>query len=69
MPELSGFDLVPIIRKFPEHKKTPIIFVTADRTVDQITAALDLGACDYIIKPIKEEILREKVANQIGKRK
>jgi CheY-like chemotaxis protein len=29
MPEISGFDLVPIIRSFEEHKNTPIVFLTS----------------------------------------
>jgi DNA-binding response OmpR family regulator len=62
MPVLSGFDLVPIIRSYPAHKETPIIFITSEKTVTQISAAVSLGACDYIIKPFKDEVLREKVA-------
>jgi DNA-binding response OmpR family regulator len=62
MPVLSGFDLVPIIRSYPAHKETPIIFITAEKTATQISAAVNLGACDYIIKPFKDEVLREKVA-------
>jgi len=65
MPELSGFDLIPIIREFPEHKETPIIFITADGTVDRMVTAAGLGACDFIVKPIKTDVLREKVAKHI----
>jgi CheY-like chemotaxis protein len=67
MPGLTGFDLIPIIRKFPEHKNTPIIFVTGDNTVEHMTKAAALGACDYILKPIKNNILRDKIAKHIKK--
>jgi putative two-component system response regulator len=66
MPAMSGFELVPIIRSYPEHKHTPIIFVTADGTVSQISAALNLGACDFIVKPIKEDVLRKKIAQHLA---
>jgi DNA-binding response OmpR family regulator len=65
MPELSGFDLIHIIRENPNHKDTPIIFLTSDRTVDSVTAAIGLGVCDYIVKPFKGELLREKIAKHI----
>ena len=66
MPELSGFELVPIIRSFEKHKNTPIVFLTADGTMDNVTAAHMLGIRDYIVKPFKAEILREKVGKHIA---
>ncbi|MDR2015159.1 MAG: response regulator [Azoarcus sp.] len=69
MPELNGFELIPIIRSFEEHKKTPIIFLTSLGTVDNISTALALGACDFIVKPFKPDILLEKIAKHIVKKK
>jgi putative two-component system response regulator len=65
MPELSGFDLIPIIRNFEEHKNTPIVFLTSEATSDHVSSALTLGARDFIIKPFQPDILREKVAKHI----
>ena len=62
MPVLSGFDLVRIIRRFSDHTETPIVFLTAEGTIDNIGTAVNLGACDFIVKPINEAILREKTA-------
>jgi DNA-binding response OmpR family regulator len=62
MPGLSGFDLVPMIRKHPEHEEAPIIFLTSDGTIDNISAAMGFGARDFIVKPIDVMVLREKVA-------
>jgi DNA-binding response OmpR family regulator len=67
MPVLSGLDLIPIIREYPKHKDTPIIFLTGERTIDNITAAINLGVCDYIVKPFRREVLREKIAKHIIK--
>ena len=69
MPELSGFDLVPVIRSYKEHKNTPIIFLTSMGTVDHVSAALALGACDFIVKPFQGNILREKIAKHIVRKK
>ena len=61
MPVLSGFDLVPIIRGFPGHEDTPIIFLTAAGTIDNLNVAVNLGACDFIVKPFDADVLREKI--------
>jgi CheY-like chemotaxis protein len=69
MPEINGFELIPIIRSLEEHKDTPIIFLTSEGTVDTLTAALGLGACDFVVKPFIPEILREKIAKHIFRKK
>jgi len=67
MPDISGFDLIPIIREFPEHKETPIIFLTSSGTIEHLTVAVDLGASDFIVKPFEMDVLRSKVKKSIAK--
>ncbi len=62
MPLVSGFDLVLKIREFPKYKMTPIIFLTSEGTIDTLNAAVNLGASDFIVKPIDEAVLRQKLA-------
>ena len=62
MPKMTGFDLVPVIRRFKEHKITPIIFLTSENAIEHITGAMQLGARDFIIKPVNGDVLREKTA-------
>lgn len=53
MPELDGWEVCKVIRKDPETANTPIIFLTArDSEVDEVVG-LELGADDYITKPVK----------------
>jgi CheY-like chemotaxis protein len=65
MPDLSGFDLVPIIREFPDLQNTPIIFLTSMGDAKIVSNALALGAADYIVKPFQGKQLREKVAKHL----
>jgi len=67
MPDISGFDLIPVIREFPEHKETPIIFLTSSGTIEHLTVAVDLGASDFIVKPFETDVLRAKVAKSIAR--
>jgi CheY-like chemotaxis protein len=69
MPEISGFDLIPIIRSFKEHKDTPVIFLTSEGTLENLSAAVMLGACDFVVKPVTPEILREKIGAHISRKK
>ncbi|MCL2197604.1 MAG: response regulator [Defluviitaleaceae bacterium] len=63
MPEVTGFDLLPQIRSHPDHAHTPIIFLTAEGTVDNLSVAIHLGARDFIVKPIIEDVLRQKITD------
>jgi CheY-like chemotaxis protein len=69
MPGRDGFELVPVIRNFEEHGKTPIIFLTSMGTSDNVSAAAMLGAVDFIVKPFQGNILREKVEKHIVRKK
>ena len=66
MPELSGFDLIPIIRGFPEHKDTPIILLTSEGSFDHLVTSVDLGVCDFIVKPFSSEVLHEKIIKHLS---
>jgi len=68
MPELNGFELVPIIRSFEEHKDTPIIFLTSMGTKGNISVAAMLGAVDFVVKPFDSDTLHEKIAKHIVKK-
>ena len=65
MPVMSGIELIQIIRNNPRYKKTPVIFLTSEKSPEFITEAVNQGACDFMVKPIRVEILREKVAKHI----
>ncbi len=62
MPELDGFETASMIRSRDRTSYTPIIFLTAHDTDEtHVTRGYELGAVDYIFKPIVPEILRAKV--------
>ena len=53
MPEIDGWEVCRSIRKSPVTSKIPVIFLTAkDSEVDEVVG-LELGADDYIRKPVK----------------
>jgi len=66
MPEVSGFEVIQIIKKIQGYEDTPIIFLTAEGTIENLSIAMSLGANDFVVKPIKPEIFKEKVNHHIA---
>ena len=63
MPDMDGFETAAWIRKRARSKNTPIIFVTAVGKSDEyIKKGYDLGAVDYLLKPVVPDFLKTKVA-------
>ena len=62
MPELAGFALAELIKQRERSAHIPILFVTALSTDERhVFRGYDVGAVDYIFKPIDAGILRSKV--------
>ena len=57
MPELDGFDTCRSIRKLPDGKHVPILMVTGLDDIDSIHQSFDVGATDFITKPINWTLL------------
>jgi hypothetical protein len=62
MPEMDGFQTAELIRSRRRSQHTPILFLTAYRNDEHLFRGYDLGAVDFLFKPIVPEILRSKVA-------
>lgn len=61
MPEMDGIEAVEAIRKTPELNDVIITFLTARAEDYSQVAGFDVGADDYITKPIKPKVLVSKV--------
>jgi len=61
MPEMDGFETAEMIRARKRSLQTPILFVTAYRSDEQLFRGYNLGAVDFLFKPIVPEILQSKV--------
>ncbi len=61
MPEMSGYEVCRKIKANPATVEIRVIFVTAKVSAEDETMGLDLGAVDYITKPIRPAILKARV--------
>ena len=62
MPEMDGFETAELIRSRPRSKQIPILFLTGYRSEEHLFRGYDLGAVDFLFKPIVSEVLRSKVS-------
>lgn len=61
MPEMNGMDLLKQVRQRPHLASLTVVMVTTETELDQMAAALEAGANEYVMKPFTTEILVEKL--------
>jgi two-component system alkaline phosphatase synthesis response regulator PhoP len=61
MPKMDGVETCRLLRDIPELQKTFVVFLTARSEEYSEVAAFDVGADDYITKPIKPRALMSRI--------
>lgn len=62
MPGKNGFETAELIQQTAKNDQTPIIFLTADTESEGLEkTGYEIGAMDFIYKPMDPEYIREKV--------
>ena len=65
MPGMNGFEVCRRLREDPQTSGIPVIFITAQGTADNEIRGLELGAVDYLTKPINPPTVLMRVDNQL----
>lgn len=65
MPKMDGYQVCAILKESDTSANIPIIFLSAKALVEDIKYGFDLGAVDYITKPLNGDLLRARVATHI----
>jgi putative two-component system response regulator len=66
MPEMDGYEVCKRFKSDPTTHDIPIIFLTGKSGVEDEMRGLELGAVDYIAKPISPPILLSRVRNHLA---
>lgn len=64
MPEMDGFEVCSRLKQQGETARIPVIFITALGDAKAETQGLEIGAVDYIAKPISPPVVKVRVRNQ-----
>ncbi len=67
MPELDGFSVISTLREDPSFALIPFIFLTAIADRDSLRFAMNLGADDYLSKPVSRKALLQAVNTRLNK--
>src|SRR5215831_5523098 len=62
MPDMDGFETAALIRKLKRSRDTPIVFLTGAVEDESVLRGYEVGAVDYILKPVDPDILKSKVS-------
>jgi diguanylate cyclase (GGDEF)-like protein len=65
MPDLSGFECCARIQTLPDGKNTPVLMITGLDDRASVDRAFEVGAADYVTKPIHWAVLRQRVRRLI----
>lgn len=61
MPVMTGYDFVKTVRRHPTLAEMPVLMLTRKRHRQDVKKAVEAGVTDYVLKPIDEHLLLDKV--------
>lgn len=62
MPNMDGLELLKRVRQVPDWKTLPFLLLTTESEKDKVLEAVKADVSNYIIKPVDEATLKEKLA-------
>jgi len=66
MPEMDGYEVCRRLQENPATQKVPIIFLTAKISTQDEIKGFEMGASDYITKPLSPPVLKVRVKTQLA---
>jgi two-component system chemotaxis response regulator CheY len=61
MPETDGISFIRAVRADAVYAELPVVMVTTNSELPNVSEALDAGATEYIMKPFTKDMIREKL--------
>lgn len=65
MPEMTGYDVIRFVTSNPKTRHIPVVFLTGKDSQEDEKLGFELGAADYIHKPISIPLLRSRVRTHL----
>ena len=61
MPEMNGLEFVRSVRANHIYDQVPLMMVTTETDMERVSAALEAGANEYVMKPFTKDVILEKL--------
>ena len=69
MPEMDGYEVLEQLMADPDLKNIPVVMVTAVDKLDSVVKCIELGAEDYLSKPINPVLLKARIGASLEKKR
>ncbi len=66
LPDMTGYDLLAFAKKHPKLFKVPFVFLSAFADEKEVRKGMDLGATDYLTKPLSVKVLMSAIDAQLN---
>ena len=61
MPDITGLQILEMLKAKPSTKDIPVLMITGEKTTGDVETAFQLGASDYVGKPVNRATFEQKV--------
>ncbi len=68
LPGASGVEFVRWLRSMALYQHVPILMATGNDAYDEVMEALEAGADDYLLKPVRQEMLEAKLKSLVDEK-
>ena len=69
LPDIDGFEICEALKKIPNTRDIPIIFLTGKTEIDDVLKGFQIGGADYITKPFNNEVVLARINTHLQLRK
>jgi two-component system, sensor histidine kinase len=69
MPELDGFAVLEQLKSDPQLREVPVIVISSVEELDNIVRCINLGAEDYLPKPVNQVLLKARIGASLEKKR
>ncbi len=69
MPEMDGFEVLEAIKLIPALRDLPVIVTSSVEGIDNIVRCIELGADDYLPKPVNQVLLKARLSSSLEKKR
>jgi class 3 adenylate cyclase len=69
MPEMNGYQTLEALRGDPKLRDVPVVMMSSVDEIDSVARCIEMGAEDYLFKPVNAVLLRARVAASLEKKR
>jgi class 3 adenylate cyclase len=69
MPEMNGFQVLEVVHGDPALREIPVIMTSSLDEVDAVARCIEMGAEDYLFKPLNPTLLRARIVSSLEKKR